>query len=88
MDPLKLACEDQLSSTLEIDSVANILLLSDMHSANNLKLNCINFIVANLASVMCTESWEDIAKIRPGLLLQVCRDIALKSSNQKEVPSK
>ena len=62
MGSLKYLCEHYLASNLTIETVAQILLLADMHNAAKLKLACIEFITDNSRKVMATEGWKVLAK--------------------------
>ena len=71
MESLKSACENHLSSSLSIDTVANALLVADMHGAASLKADCINYILANSFSVMSTDAWINMAQVRPELMREI-----------------
>ena len=79
-----MACEEHLLTGMDIDSVASILVLSDMHSAAKLKLSCIEFITENATQVMLTDSWKQMGIIRPELLMQVYADLAVNSVPRKK----
>ena len=83
MDTLKAACEDHLSTILEVESVGNVFLLADMHSAGHLRIKCIEFITANALEVMFTKAWKNAAKSRPELFLEAFCDLALKNCKPK-----
>ena len=86
MDTLKAACEDHLSTILEVESVGNVFLLADMHYASHLRTKCIEFITDNALEVMLTEAFENVAKVRPELILEAFHDFVLK--NCKSNPTK
>lgn len=44
LERLKIMCEEALCSNLNTDNVADILILADLHSADQLKGQCIDFI--------------------------------------------
>ncbi|KAL6953838.1 hypothetical protein U1Q18_046968, partial [Sarracenia purpurea var. burkii] len=74
---LKAMCENVLSSNLSVDSAAKTLALADMHHANELKSEAMDYIVMNSSSVMCTEGWKAIvADSRSDLLNEVCQALS------------
>ena len=44
LDRLKLQCEELLATNLQIENVCDVLVLADMHSAEQLRARCIEFI--------------------------------------------
>lgn len=76
MDALKDICEDYLVSVLAADTVAGLLLLADLHTAANLRLKCINFIVRHPEAVMATEGWKQIRFVRPELGVELFQHLA------------
>ena len=44
LERLKVMCEEALCSNLQIDNVCEILVLADLHSADQLKTHAIDFI--------------------------------------------
>ncbi len=76
MDALKDICEDYLVSVLAADTVAGLLLLADLHTAADLRLKCINFIVRQPEAVMATEGWKKIRFVRPELGMELFQHLA------------
>ncbi|KAH9391867.1 hypothetical protein TYRP_022365 [Tyrophagus putrescentiae] len=76
VDALKDICEDYLVSVLAADTVAGLLLLADLHTAANLRLKCINFIVRHPEAVMATEGWKQIRFVRPELGVELFQHLA------------
>ena len=58
MRDLKSICETEIGSELNIESVCDVLILADMHSANNLKDTAIEFIKDNSYEVIKTNGWK------------------------------
>ncbi len=44
LDRLKVMCEEALSASLSIDNAADVLILADLHSAEQLRAQSIEFI--------------------------------------------
>ena len=64
---LKSICEEFLISQLSAETVSEVLILSDTHSAENLKTYAIDFIQRNESKVMKTKGWKNVID-RPDLL--------------------
>ena len=62
MDNLKSYCSRRISSTLDIDSAVEFLLLADLHQATYLKDKCIDFIVRRSDQVLATNGWQKLIK--------------------------
>ena len=62
MDNLKSYCSRRISSTLDIDSAVEFLLLADLHQATYLKDKCIDFIVHRSDQVLATNGWQKLIK--------------------------
>ncbi|XP_065209110.1 speckle-type POZ protein-like [Planococcus citri] len=68
---LKNACEGILLSKLSADSVGKILVLADIHNAEELKANALRFIKAtysNCGDYENTEIWKILTESRPSLM--------------------
>ncbi|XP_065204072.1 speckle-type POZ protein-like [Planococcus citri] len=68
---LKNACEGILLSKLSADNVGKILVLADMHNAEELKANALRFIKAkysNCGNYENTEMWKILTESRPSLM--------------------
>jgi hypothetical protein len=59
LEGLKVSCEAALSKTLTIQSVIDVLLLADIHNAQNLKQCCLVFISKNVSAVKNTSKWSE-----------------------------
>ncbi len=51
-------CEEALCSSLTIENVSDVLILADLHSAEQLKTHAIDFINSHATDVMDTQSWK------------------------------
>ena len=74
---LKSQCEQYMSMHLSTDNAVQVLLLSEIHQADQLKNQCIEFIVDNADKMMSTDSWPELAK-RPNLGLELFKRISTK----------
>jgi len=84
LEELKMMCEVFLGFTLTIDKAVDMLLLADMHNANELKSTCIRYIASNAARVRQTESWWKLAMSdRIDLMEQLFMSAAFSSGHNK-----
>jgi len=67
LDHLKNSCALYLSSHLNVESVARILLTADLHEIKELKDKCFNFIITKGPSVIETTGWSKLTELRPKL---------------------
>ena len=68
---LKEASELTLSSNLNVKNAADVLFLADLHSASILKAKVAEFIKENAESVKKTQSFQEVVKQNPALLLDL-----------------
>ncbi|XP_065209111.1 speckle-type POZ protein B-like [Planococcus citri] len=71
---LKNACEELLLSKVSTDNVGKILLLADMHNAEELKANALRFIKKNYynrGNYKNTEVWKILSESRRSLLIDM-----------------
>ncbi|XP_073841531.1 speckle-type POZ protein-like [Musca autumnalis] len=59
---LQIMCENILINTMEIATVADILLLADRLANARLKTNAVQFIVKNIKTVTETEGWKKLCE--------------------------
>lgn len=76
LDRLKLICEEALYKTLSADSVAEILSLADLYSANQLKNQAIEYISTHATEVIETEGWNRMVRDNPHLVAEVFKALA------------
>ncbi|KAH9364555.1 hypothetical protein HPB48_017720 [Haemaphysalis longicornis] len=74
---LKAMCEDVLCSKLSVETAAKILVLADMHSADQLRASALRFIKAHAALVAATDSWKMITTEKPQLVAEAFSALAL-----------
>ena len=68
---LKIMCLNILYSKLTPENAVNILILSDLHSANHLKTEIINFIGTCIADIKETHSWKNDMMKYPELVAEI-----------------
>ncbi|KAH9364053.1 hypothetical protein HPB48_016391 [Haemaphysalis longicornis] len=74
---LKAMCEDVLCSKLSVGTAAEMLALADMHNADQLKINALEFIKAHAAAVTETDGWRTIASEKPHLSIEALCALAV-----------
>ena len=57
---LKSICEEYIASQLTVESVCDVLILADKHSAEKLKSEAITFMKRNFTKVVKTEGWKNV----------------------------
>jgi speckle-type POZ protein len=67
---LAAVCEGKLCEGVEVETVAQLLVLADRHHAMQLKEHCLKFIGAKPAEVMATEGWQ-LLGTEPNLLQEL-----------------
>ena len=70
-------CEDSLADQLTIESVSEMLLLADRHSAAKLKTACIEYISENASEVAATKGWKVLTK-SSNLVTELFLELAVK----------
>ncbi|CAB0045128.1 unnamed protein product [Trichogramma brassicae] len=76
LDRLKVMCEEALCSSLAIDNAADILILADLHSADQLKAQAIDFINTHATDVMETAGFKSMIGSHPNLIAEAFRALA------------
>jgi len=76
LERLKMMCEESLSANLSNDTAADILILADMHSAQQLKNHAIEFINSHATDVMETAGWKQMITRQPHLIAEAFRALA------------
>lgn len=80
LDRLKVMCEEALCTNLTIDNVADILVLADLHSADQLKAVAIDYTNSHATEVMETSGWKTMVHSHPGLVADAFRALATSQS--------
>ncbi|XP_059478653.1 speckle-type POZ protein B isoform X2 [Neocloeon triangulifer] len=76
LDRLKVMCEEALCTNLSIENVADTLILADLHSADQLKAQAIEFINTHATDVMETAGWKSMVQSHPHLIAEAFRSLA------------
>ncbi|XP_060589968.1 speckle-type POZ protein B-like [Ruditapes philippinarum] len=88
LDRLKVMCEEALCSSLTIENVCEILVLADLHSADQLKTHAIDFINSHATDVMETQGWKTLIMSHPHLIADAFRALASQQSPPLGPPRK
>ena len=73
---LRAMCEARLCESVDVDTVANTLMLAELNHANALKRACMSFIAVNLSDVMGTEGYDDMIASCPHLASEILSSVA------------
>ncbi|XP_050545491.1 protein roadkill isoform X3 [Daktulosphaira vitifoliae] len=76
LERLKVMCEEALCNNLSVDNAADILILADLHSADQLKVQTIEFINTHATDVMETTGWKTMIQSHPHLIAEAFRALA------------
>lgn len=71
LERLKVMCEEALSSHLNEENAAEMLTLADLHSADQLKTQAVDFINSHAEDVMETSGWQAMVASHPHLMAEV-----------------
>jgi len=88
LDRLKVMCEEALCSSLSIENVSDVLVLADLHSAEQLKAHAIDFINGHATDVMETGAWKSMILSHSHLVADAFRALASLQSPPPERPKK
>eukprot|EP00096_Caligus_rogercresseyi_P004875 TRINITY_DN1947_c0_g1_i1.p1 TRINITY_DN1947_c0_g1~~TRINITY_DN1947_c0_g1_i1.p1 ORF type:complete len:379 (+),score=136.90 TRINITY_DN1947_c0_g1_i1:159-1295(+) len=77
LDRLKVSCEEALCNSLTVENVSEILILADLHSAEQLKAQAIDFInTRHVTDVMETSGWKQMVSSNPHLIAEAFKALA------------
>lgn len=76
LERLKVMCEEALCTSLAIENAADILILADLHSADQLKAQAIDFINTHATDVMDTSGFKSMVNSHPHLIAEAFRALA------------
>ncbi|XP_061413326.1 speckle-type POZ protein isoform X2 [Lethenteron reissneri] len=88
LERLKVMCEEALCTNLSVENVAETLILADLHSAEQLKAQAIDFINSHATDVMETAGWKSMVLSHPHLVADAFRALATAQSPQLGPPRK
>ncbi|RNA33106.1 roadkill isoform X4 [Brachionus plicatilis] len=80
LERLKALCEESLSNNLDTENAADTLVLADMHSANQLKTQAIDFINTHASDVIETHGWKNMTKCYPHLVAETFKALVNQQS--------
>ncbi|XP_065200076.1 speckle-type POZ protein B-like [Planococcus citri] len=80
LERLKVMCEEALCGSMTTDNAANILILADLHNAEQLKAQTIEYINSHASEVIDTASWKVLIQSHPYLIAEVFRAMALQQA--------
>jgi speckle-type POZ protein len=81
-------CEEALCTNLSIENAADILILADLHSADQLKAQSIDFINTHATDVMETAGWKSMIQSHPHLIAEAFRALATQQNPPIAPPRK
>ncbi|KAL6044150.1 hypothetical protein STEG23_019830 [Scotinomys teguina] len=73
---LKVMCEDALCRDLSVENASHTLFLADLHRAEQLKSQALDFITAHASEVSETSSWKKMVGSYPHLVDEAYRSLA------------
>ncbi|XP_034395602.1 LOW QUALITY PROTEIN: speckle-type POZ protein [Cyclopterus lumpus] len=76
LERLKVMCEDAPCTSLSAENAAEVLVLADLHCAEQLKTQAVDFINDHAADVMETSSWKSMVASRPHLVAEAYHSLA------------
>ncbi|XP_053313053.1 speckle-type POZ protein-like [Spea bombifrons] len=76
LERLKVMCEEALCSNLSVENAAEILILADLHSADQLKTQAVDFINYHASDVMETAGWKSMVISHTHLVAEAYRSLA------------
>ena len=77
LDRLKVMCEEALCNSLTVENVSEVLILADLHSADQLKAQAIDFInTHHVTDVMETAGWKQMVSSNPHLIAEAFKALA------------
>ncbi|KAG8330831.1 hypothetical protein J6590_054121 [Homalodisca vitripennis] len=76
LERLKVMCEEALCTSLSTENAADILILADLHSADQLKAQAIDFINTHATDIMETGGWRAMIHSHPHLIAEAFRALA------------
>jgi speckle-type POZ protein len=77
LERLKVMCEEALCNGLTVDNVSDVLILADLHSAEQLKAQAIEFInTRHVTDVMETAGWKQMVASHPHLIAEAFKALA------------
>ncbi|XP_057318156.1 speckle-type POZ protein B-like [Microplitis mediator] len=79
---LKSLCEESLPKSVRIDNAIKLMILADLHNANQLLEFIFEFMIKNIKDITKTPEYEVLGITKPLLLLKLIKKIANFNENQ------
>ena len=76
LERVKVTCEDALCGNLSVENTAEILILADLHSADQLKTQAVDFINYHASEVLGTSRWKSTVVSHPDLVAETSCSLA------------
>lgn len=77
-------CEESLCTGLQIETASDVLILADLHSADQLKAQAIDFINIHATEVMDTAGWKSMVSVF-SISCNFCSIWSLRSDSNKSI---
>ncbi|XP_060219304.1 speckle-type POZ protein-like [Meriones unguiculatus] len=76
LECLKVMCENALCRDLSVENATDTLILADLHSAEQLKMQALDFITLHTSEVSETSRWKVMVDFHPHLLTEAFHALA------------
>ncbi|KAL1787871.1 speckle-type POZ protein [Sigmodon hispidus] len=76
LEHLQVMCEFALCSKLSMENAAEILILADLHSADQLKTQAVDFTNSHASDVLETSGWKSMVVSHPHLVTEAYHSLA------------
>lgn len=68
LQDLKAMCEEALIANRSVQTAVKTLVMAELHSAKQLKVQTIKFINRNASNIITTENWQNVKEHYPSLI--------------------
>ena len=85
LQKLKQMCEESLLKNLNTGNVLEMLVLSDLHGAPNLRSFALQFIVENGPEIVSQDGWKDTLKKYPEIVVDLFEATTKEKVNKKRL---
>ncbi|KAL7302949.1 hypothetical protein TKK_0004176 [Trichogramma kaykai] len=73
LEGLKTACEYELCVNMSVEDAVELLLMADMHNAQNLKQAALNYVKTNIREIIDTPSFRQLTDVKPYLMADILK---------------
>ncbi|XP_051012828.1 speckle-type POZ protein-like [Acomys russatus] len=88
LERLKAMCEDTLCRDLSVENAAHTLFLADLHRAEQLRMQALDFITVHASEVSETSGWKEMVEAHPHLLAEAFQSLSSAQGPWLEPPLK